>query len=165
MRHGRAVIKLSRNKSHREAMLSNMSASILEHIQVRTTLAKAHAVKRWTDYLVSLGKRGDLHSRRLAFSVLKNRKLVKKLFDEIAPKLAARQGGYTKVLRLGYRLGDGAQMAVVQLLVEKPKIEKKKKGEKGEKEKSRKEEKSQENQADQENKKSKEKQRKAQENS
>jgi large subunit ribosomal protein L17 len=164
MRHGRAVIKLSRNKSHREAMLSNMSASILEHIQVRTTLAKARAVKRWTDYLVSLGKKGDLHSRRLAFSVLKNRKLVKKLFDEIAPKLTARQGGYTKVLKLGYRQGDGAKMAVVQLLVEKPKIEKKKKGEKDEKEKSRKEEKNQENKADQENKKSKEEQRKTREN-
>jgi len=148
MRHGRAVIKLSRNKSHREAMLSNMSASILEHVQVRTTLAKARAVKRWTDYLVSLGKRGDLHSRRLAFSVLKNRKLVKKLFDEIAPKLTTRQGGYTKVLKLGFRQGDGAKMAVVQLLVEKPKIEKKKKGEKDEKEKSRKEEKNKENQAD-----------------
>ena len=141
MRHGNSILKLSRNKSHREAMLSNMSASILEHIQVRTTLAKARAVKRWTDYLVSLGKRGDLHSRRLAFSVLKNRKLVKKLFDEIAPKLTTRQGGYTKVLKLGYRQGDGAKMAVVQLLVEKPKIEKKKKGEKDEKEKSRKEEK------------------------
>jgi len=141
MRHGRAVIKLSRNKNHREAMLSNMSASILEHIQVRTTLTKARAVKRWTDHLISLGKRGDLHSRRLAFRVLKNRKLVKKLFDEIAPKLTTRQGGYTKVLRLGCRQGDGAKMAVVQLLVEKPKIEKKKKGEKDEKEKSRKEEK------------------------
>src|SRR4030042_2502317 len=110
MRHGRAVLKLSRNKSHREALAANMSASILEHIQVRTTLAKARAVKRWTDYLISLGKRGDLHSRRLAFRVLKNRKLVKKLFDEIAPKLATRQGGYTKVLRLGYRLGGGAEM-------------------------------------------------------
>lgn len=141
MRHGKTVLKLSRNKSHREAMLSNMSASILEHVQIRTTLAKARAVKRWTDYLVSLGKKGDLHSRRLAFSILRNRKLVKKLFDEVAPKLTARQGGYTKVLKLGYRLGDGANMAVVQLLVEKPKIEKKKKGGKDEKEKSRKEEK------------------------
>lgn len=142
MRHGRTVIKLSRNKSHREAMLSNMSASILENIQIRTTLTKARAVKRWTDHLITLGKRGDLHARRLAFAILQNRKLVKKLFDEIAPKLATRQGGYTKVLRLGYRLGDGAQMAVVQLMVEKPKVEKKEKGEKGEKEKSRKEEKS-----------------------
>lgn len=135
MRHGNSILKLSRNRSHREAMLSNMSASILEHIQIRTTLAKARAVKRWTDYLVSLGKKGDLHSRRLAFRILKNRTLVKKLFDEIAPKLADRQGGYTKVLRLGYRLGDSSQMAVVQLLVEKPRIEKKKKGEKDEKEK------------------------------
>ena len=147
MRHGRSVIKLSRNKSHREAMLSNMSASILEHIQIRTTLSKARAVKRWTDYLVSLGKRGDLHARRQAFSILKNRKLVKKLFEEIAPKLSTRQGGYTKVLKLGYRQGDGADMAVVQLLVEKPKIEKKKKGEKGEKEKSPKEEKDKKSQA------------------
>jgi len=119
-----------------------MSASILENIQIRTTLTKARAVKRWTDHLITLGKRGDLHARRLAFAILQNRKLVKKLFDEIAPKLATRQGGYTKVLRLGYRLGDGAQMAVVQLMVEKPKVEKKEKGEKGEKEKSRKEEKS-----------------------
>jgi large subunit ribosomal protein L17 len=137
MRHGKAVQKLSRNKSHREAMLSNMAASIIEHIQIRTTLAKAREVKRWTDYLVTLGKRGDLNSRRLAFKILKNRKLVKKLFDEITPKLRDHQGGYTKVLKLGYRHGDGAKTAVVQLLMEKPRVEKKK-GEKDEKEKEKK---------------------------
>ncbi len=135
MRHGDSTLKLSRNKTHRDAMLSNMSASILEHIQIRTTLAKARAVKRWTDYLVSLGKKGDVHSRRLAFRILRNRTLVKKLFDEIAPKLVDRTGGYTKVLKLDHRLGDASQMAVVQLMVEKPRIEKKKKGEKDEKEK------------------------------
>jgi large subunit ribosomal protein L17 len=137
MRHGKAVQKLGRNKSHREAMLSNMAASIIEHIQIRTTLAKARAVKRWTDYLVTLGKRGDLNSRRLACKILKNRKLVKKLFDEITPKLRDHQGGYTKVLKLGHRLGDGAKTAVVQLLMEKPRVEKKK-GEKDEKEKEKK---------------------------
>jgi len=134
MRHGKAVQKLSRPKSHREAMLSNMATSILEHIQIRTTLAKAREVKRWTDYLITLGKRGDLNSRRSAFGIVKNRKLVKKLFDEIAPNFKNRQGGYTSVLKLGYRQGDRAKMAVVQLLMEKPRVEKKK-GEKHEKEK------------------------------
>lgn len=136
MRHRKAVEKLSRSKSHREAMLSNMAASILEHIQIRTTLAKAREVKRWVDHLVTLGKRGDLNSRRSAFKIVKNRKLVKKLFDEIAPNFPDRQGGYTSVLKLESRQGDGAKMAVVQLLMEKPKVEKKKKGEKHEKEKS-----------------------------
>jgi len=136
MRHRKAVQKLSRPKSHREAMLSNMAASILERIQIRTTLAKAREVKRWVDHLVTLGKRGDLNSRRLAFKMVKNRKLVKKLFDEIVPNFQERQGGYTSVLKLERRQGDGAKMAVVQLLMEKPKVEKKKKGEKHEKEKS-----------------------------
>lgn len=134
MRHGKSRAKLSRPKSHREAMLSNMAVSVLEHIQIRTTLAKAREIKRWVDYLVTLGKRGDLNSRRSAYRVIKNRKMVKKLFDEIAPKFQERQGGYTKVLKLGHRQGDGAKMAVVQLLMEKPKVEKKK-GEKHEKEK------------------------------
>lgn len=134
MRHGKSVAKLSRTKSHREAMLSNMTASVLEHIQIRTTLPKAREVKRWVDHLVTLGKKGDLNSRRLAYRVVKNRKLVKKLFEEIAPKFQDRPGGYTKVLKLGYRQGDGAKLAVVQLLMEKPKVGKKK-GEKHEKEK------------------------------
>ena len=134
MRHGKSVAKLSKAKSHREAMLSNMAASIIEHIQIRTTITKAKEVKRWVDRLVTLGKKGDLNSRRMAYKMIKDRKLVKKLFDEIAPKFSDKQGGYTNVLKLGSRQGDGAKMAVVQLLMEKPKIEKKK-GEKHEKEK------------------------------
>ena len=141
MRHGKSVAKLSRIKSHREAMLSNMSASILENIQIRTTLSKAREVKRWADRLVTLGKRGDINSRRTAFKMVKSRKLVKKLFDEIAPKFKDKQGGYTNVLKLGRRQGDGAKIAVVQLLMEKPKVEKKK-GEKHEKGKDKEKEKS-----------------------
>ena len=135
MRHGKKVAKLSKTKSHRDAMLSNMAVSVIEHIQIRTTYTKAKEVKRWVERLVSLGKKGDLNSRRMAYRIIRNRKLVKKLFDEIAPKFQNKQGGYINVLKLGCRQGDGAKMAVVQLLMEKPKVEKKK-GEKHEKEKS-----------------------------
>jgi len=134
MRHGKRVKKLGRTKEHRKAMLCNMAASLLAHIQIRTTLTKAKAAKQVVDRLITLAKRGDLHARRQAYDVIRQRTLVKKLFNEIGPKFSQRNGGYTRVLKLGTRRGDGAQLAVLELLMEKPvKISQKEKKEKGEK--------------------------------
>ena len=135
MRHGRKVKKLGRTKSHRKAMLANMAASLFLYHVIKTTESKAKEVKKLADKLITLAKRGDLHARRLVYDVIKDRKLVKKLFDEIAPKLMDRKGGYTKVLKLGTRRGDGASLSVVELLVERPPTEEKK----GKKEKAKKE--------------------------
>ncbi|MCJ7576830.1 MAG: 50S ribosomal protein L17 [candidate division Zixibacteria bacterium] len=126
---------MSRTKSHRKAMLANMAASLFLYHVIKTTDAKAKEVRKLADKLITLAKRGDLHAHRQVYDVIKDRKLVKKLFDEIAPKLKDREGGYTKVLKLGTRRGDGASLSVVKLLVEKPPSEEKKgKKEKGEKE-------------------------------
>jgi large subunit ribosomal protein L17 len=132
MRHGRKVKKLGRTQSHRKAMLANMVASLLMHNIIRTTEAKAKEVRKLAEKLITLGKRGDLHAHRQVYAVIKDRKLVKKLFDEIAPKFKEREGGYTRVLRLGIRKGDGATLAVVELLLEKAAKEEKK-GKKGKK--------------------------------
>lgn len=116
-------------------MLSNMTASLLLYHVIKTTDAKAKEVRKLVDKLITLAKRGDLHAHRQVYEVIKDRKLVKKLFDEIAPKLKDREGGYTRVLKLGTRKGDGASLSVVELLVEKPPAEEKK----GKKEKPKKE--------------------------
>lgn len=132
MRHGRKVKKLGRTKSHRKAMLANMAGSLFTYHIIKTTEAKAKEVKRLAEKLLTLAKRGDLHARRLVYDVIKDRKIVKKIFDEIAPKFKERDGGYTRVLKLGTRRGDGASISVVELLIEKPpKEEKKGKKEKG----------------------------------
>lgn len=134
MRHGRKVKKLGRTASHRKAMLANMAASLFMYQMIRTTDAKAKEVRRLAEKLITLAKKGGLHAHRQVYDVIKDRKLVKKLFDEIAPKLQDREGGYTRVLKLGTRRGDGAPLSVVELLIEKPpKEEKKGKKEKGEK--------------------------------
>ena len=135
MRHGKKTKKLGRTKSHRKAMLANMAASLFLYHVVKTTEAKAKEVRKLADKLITLAKRGDLHAHRQVYDVIKDRKLVKKLFDEIAPKLMDREGGYTKVLKLGTRRGDGASLSVVKLLVERPPTEEKK----GKKEKPKKE--------------------------
>jgi large subunit ribosomal protein L17 len=128
MRHGRKIKKLGRTQSHRKAMLANMAASLLMHNIIQTTEAKAKEVRKLAEKLITLGKRGDLHAHRQVYAVVRDRKLVKKLFDEIAPKFMEREGGYTRVLKLGIRRGDGAALAVVELLLEKaPKEEKKSK--------------------------------------
>jgi large subunit ribosomal protein L17 len=134
MRHGRKVKKLGRTASHRKAMLANMAASLFMYQMIRTTDAKAKEVRRLAEKLITLAKKGGLHAHRQVYDVIKDRKLVKKLFDEIAPKLQDREGGYTRVSKLGTRKGDGAPLSVVELLIEKPpKEEKKGKKEKGEK--------------------------------
>jgi large subunit ribosomal protein L17 len=134
MRHAKRVKKLGRTKSHRKAMLANMAASLLTYQVIKTTETKAKEVRRLAEKLISLGKKGDLHAYRQAYDVIKDRKLVKKLFDEIAPKFADREGGYTRVSKLGPRRGDGAPLSVVELLLERaPKEDKK--GKKGKAEK------------------------------
>ena len=134
MRHAKRVKKLGRTKSHRKAMLANMAASLLTYQVIKTTETKAKEVRKLAEKLISLGKRGDLHAHRQVYDVIKDRKLVKKLFDEIAPKFADREGGYTRVSKLGPRRGDGAPVSVVELLLERaPKEDKKGKKGKGEK--------------------------------
>jgi len=132
MRHAKRVKKLGRTRSHRKAMLANMAASLFMYHMIKTTEAKAKEVKKLAEKLITLAKRGDLHAHRQVYDVIRDRKLVKKLFDEIAPKFMDRKGGYTRVLKLGVRKGDGAPLSLVELLLEKPpKEEKKGKKEKG----------------------------------
>jgi large subunit ribosomal protein L17 len=142
MRHGRKIKKLGRTSSHRKAMLENMAASLFTYHLIKTTEPKAKEVRKLAEKIITLAKREDLHAHRQVFDVIRDRALVKKIFTEIAPKLKDRVGGYTRVLKLGIRRGDGAQLAIVELLIEKPpKEDKKGKKEKGaKKEKEEKEE-------------------------
>jgi large subunit ribosomal protein L17 len=116
MRHGNAYRKLNRTSSHRKAMFANMAASLLKHEQIKTTLPKAKELRRLADRLVTLGKRGDLHARRQAMAVLRDRAIAAKLFDELAERYKERQGGYTRVLKAGFRYGDMAPMAIIELV-------------------------------------------------
>ncbi|MDK2823750.1 MAG: large subunit ribosomal protein [Clostridia bacterium] len=108
--------KLRRTSSQRRAMLRNMATSLLKYGRVETTEPKAKEVRRVTEKMITLGKRGDLHARRQALAYLMDETVVKDLFDTIAPKYAQRQGGYTRVLKLGPRRGDSAPMAIVELV-------------------------------------------------
>lgn len=128
MRHRKKVIKLGRMSSHRNAMLSNMAGSIIVHKKIYTTLPKANAVAPLIDNLVTWAKEGSLHAHRLAFRILKDRNLVKTLFTEVAPALTGHTGGYTRVIRAGNRTGDGAPMAIIELVGHEPKEEKPEKG-------------------------------------
>ncbi len=120
MRHGKKVKKLSRIKSHRDAMLSNMATSLLMHQRIRTTQTKAKALRPMVEKLVTWAKTKNLHAYRQVYKTIRDRKAVKKLFEEIAPELAKRSGGYTRILKLGWRRGDGAQLALIELLIERP---------------------------------------------
>jgi len=120
MRHGVAHRKLNRTASHRRAMFANMAASLIEHEQIVTTLPKAKELKPIMDKLVTLAKRGDLHARRQAVSQIRDKDQVKKLFDTLGPRYAERQGGYTRVLKAGFRHGDNAPMAVIELVDRDP---------------------------------------------
>ncbi len=127
MRHRVAGRKLSRHTQHRELMFRNMLVSLLQYERIKTTLAKGKELRSWADRIISLGKQGTLHARRRAFALLRNREIVKKLFDEIAPKFKDREGGYTRVYRLGWRQGDGAPLSLVELVTYASPEEKKKK--------------------------------------
>lgn len=116
MRHKKAKYKLGVNSSHREAMLRNMVTSLLQHESITTTDAKAKAVRSLADKMITLGKRGDLHARRQALRVIRSKKVARKVFEEIAPRFADREGGYTRVIKKGFRQGDGADVSVVELV-------------------------------------------------
>jgi large subunit ribosomal protein L17 len=120
MRHGMSGRKLNRTSSHRKAMFDNMAAALIKHEQIKTTLPKAKELKPIVDKLITLGKRGDLHARRQAISLLGDSKLAAKLFDTLAPRYASRAGGYTRVLKAGFRYGDDAAMAYVELVDRDP---------------------------------------------
>ena len=114
MKHGRKTVKLQRDASHRDAMLANLTLSLIDHTRIRTTLAKAKALRPVAEKLVTLGKRGTLHARRQAIAALRDKELVKKLFEEIAPASKDRQGGYTRITKLGQRRSDSAPMAFIE---------------------------------------------------
>lgn len=116
MRHRKTVKKLGRTASHRKAMLRNMASAIIEHRQIKTTLTKAKAAQAYIERLITYGKKDTVHARRLAFKFLQNRTHVKTLFDDIAPTFKSRNGGYTRVIKLGERKGDAAAMAILQLV-------------------------------------------------
>jgi large subunit ribosomal protein L17 len=116
MRHRVAGVKLGRTAAHRRALLRNLVTALIEREAVRTTDAKAKELRRWGDRLITLGKRGTLHARRRAATVIARRAVLKKLFDEVAPRYASRSGGYTRVVKLGPRLGDGAPLSLVELV-------------------------------------------------
>src|SRR5207302_8491128 len=111
MRHQKKTIKLGRTAEHRKALLANQVCSLIEHQRIRTTLAKAKAVRPLAEKMVTLGKKGSIHARRTAFAVLRHKDAVKKLFDEIAPRTADRNGGYTRIVKLGQRKSDAAPIA------------------------------------------------------
>ena len=116
MRHRKKIHKLGRIASHRKATLKNLATALITHHKIRTTLAKAKAARSHVERLITYGKKDSVHNRRLAFKFLQNRTLVKKLFDEIAPVFAERKGGYTRIVKLGQREGDGASLAILQLV-------------------------------------------------
>ncbi|MEL7467674.1 MAG: 50S ribosomal protein L17 [Pseudomonadota bacterium] len=120
MRHGNGYRKLNRTHEHRKAMFANMACSLIEHEQIKTTLPKAKELRSIVDKLITLAKRGDLHGRRLALSKIKQEPAVAKLFETLGPRYAERAGGYTRVLKAGFRYGDMAPMAIIELVDRDP---------------------------------------------
>ena len=116
MRHRQAGRKLNRTSSHRKSLFKNMSQALIKHEQIITTLPKAKELKSVVEKLITLGKNGSMHCRRLAFNQLRDKEIVAKLFDTIAARYADRKGGYTRVLKAGFRYGDSAPMAVIELV-------------------------------------------------
>ena len=115
MRHRKASLKLNRTTSHRNAMFRNMVTSLFRHERIRTTGAKAKELRRWADHLITLAKRGDLHARRQALAIVREKQVVHKLFEEANEKFGHSAGGYTRIVKLGARKGDGAEMAIIEL--------------------------------------------------
>lgn len=127
MRHQKAGKKLNRTGSHRNGMFRNMVTSLLTYGQIRTTDAKAKELRRWADRMITLAKRGDLHARRQALAVVRDKTVVHKLFEEAPDRFGDRAGGYTNVIKIGRRLGDAAPISLVELVAPKEKKEGKKK--------------------------------------
>ena len=129
MRHTKKTIKLGRKSEHRNLLLANQVCSLIEHSRIRTTLAKAKAVRPFAERMITLGKRNDLHARRLAFAFLRQKEAVRRLFADVAPRSGSRQGGYVRIIKLGPRPSDSALMAYIEwvdqpLAEEKPTEEK-----------------------------------------
>ena len=120
MRHARGYRRLNRTHEHRKALFANMAGSLIEHEQIKTTLPKAKELKRVIDKLITLGKKGDLHARRIAASQLKEDKDVAKLFEVLGPRYKDRNGGYSRVLKAGFRYGDMAPRAIIELVDRDP---------------------------------------------
>ena len=116
MRHRHGLRKLNRTSSHRQAMLRNMANSLLRHEVIKTTLPKAKELRRVVEPIITLGKKPNLSNRRLAFNRLRDREMVVKVFDELGPRYASRNGGYLRILKFGFRQGDNAPMALVELM-------------------------------------------------
>ena len=121
MPHGKKTVKLSRTASHRDAMLANMAGSLFLHSKLKTTTPKAKALKPLVDRLITTAKEGSLHSKRLVARVVQDKGALKKLFDEIVPKLQDRSSGYSRVIKAGFRRGDSAEVSVIELMIERPK--------------------------------------------
>ena len=120
MRHGMQGRKLGRDSSHRKAMYANLACSLIEHGRIKTTEAKAKAVKPYAEKLITLGRRGDLHARRQALSELRSQEIVHQLFAEVGPRMSERPGGYTRIVKIGPRQGDAAAMVFLELVDYEP---------------------------------------------
>jgi large subunit ribosomal protein L17 len=118
VRHGVSGRKLNRTTSHRSAMFRNMVTSLLQHERIYTTLPKAKELRRWADWMITLGKRGDLHGRRQALATIRVKSTVHKLFEELAPRYQNRQGGYTRIVKVGFRRGDASPMCLIELVTD-----------------------------------------------
>jgi len=120
MRHARTGKKLGRDSAHRKALYANLACSLIEHGRIKTTQAKAKAVKPYAEKMITLGRRGDLHARRQALASLRVQDVVHKLFADIAPRMADRPGGYTRIIKIGHRAGDAAEMVYLELVDHDP---------------------------------------------
>ncbi len=116
MRHGKKFNHLGRTSAHRKALLRNQAISLIMHKRIKTTLAKAKALRRFIEPLITKAKNGSMHSHRVVFSYLQNKEAVKELFGPVVAKIGDRPGGYTRVIRMGFRKGDGAEMAMIELV-------------------------------------------------
>ena len=120
MRHKKSGVKLNRTSSHRKAMFRNMVTSLFKHERIKTTDVKAKALRGWADHLVTLAKRGDLHARRQAAAIIREKDIVQKLFDQAPTRFAGVSGGYTRIIKLGHRPGDAAPISIIELTGESP---------------------------------------------
>ena len=120
MRHKKAGLKLGRNASHRDAMFRNMVTSLFKHERIKTTDAKAKELKRWADNIITLAKKGDLHARRQALAIIRERKVVEKVFNEAPERYGPTNGGYTRIIKAGFRPGDAASVSIVELIGSAP---------------------------------------------
>jgi large subunit ribosomal protein L17 len=124
MYHGKAGRKLGRTSSHKEAMFRNMVTSVIKHERIRTTDAKAKEIRKIAEKMITLGKRGDLHARRQALAFIRDKEMVKKLFGELSERYRERNGGYTRIIKAGYRIGDNAPISILELISDEKKKEK-----------------------------------------